>query len=156
MDTDVIYAAVPVRLKRVLEEMAQRGTGSSLTGLVTQACDEFLAREVPNYTSVYNAELAASSPTAREGTIADTIMRAVKDLMRSGNTTFTRVAIRDQANISNDRWVASFNPILQGMRADQPGGAPTAGSRYMGVFQRVARGYYQLTDYGQQLIKEYV
>jgi hypothetical protein len=32
-----------------------------------------------------------------------------------------------------------------------PGGAPNVGSRWKGVFQRVARGRFQLTPYGLNL-----
>jgi len=156
METDVLYAAVPVRLKRGLETLVERQQApSTLTGLVIQACDDLLVRELPGYTSVFESELSVSTPVSREGTIADTIMQAVTAHMQTGATTFTRVALRDQAGIPPKRWVASFNPILQGMRADHPGGAPEAGSRYKGVFQRVARGEYQLTPYGQQLVQEY-
>ena len=41
------------------------------------------------------------------------------------------------------------------MRIDHPGGAPNVGSKFEGVFKNVGYGIYELTEYGEKLIKEY-
>jgi hypothetical protein len=42
----------------------------------------------------------------------------------------------------------------QAMRSDHPGGAPPIGARFKGVFRRVERGRYTLTDKRKQLLEE--
>jgi hypothetical protein len=86
-------------------------------------------------------------------THADEILRAVASLTRSDGV-FTREEIRQVLNIERNRWHASYSPTFQAMRADQPGGAPSIGERYRGVFQRVAHGQHTLTEYGRQLLRE--
>ena len=89
-------------------------------------------------------------------THAEQILRAVASLVgNSGNAVFTREEVRYQAGVSTEDWNASYSPIFQGMRQDQPGGAPNIGARFKGVFQQVAYGKHTLTDYGQRLVKEF-
>jgi len=83
------------------------------------------------------------------------IMRAVAVLLaRKGHTRFARKDVRLQAGIDSADWNASYNPTFQGMRADQPGGAPVPGKRFQGVFQRVGAGVYTLTEKGRQIVEE--
>jgi len=124
--------------------------------VVTQACDEFLQREVADYESVLESETSMSASADYSGTIPDTIMRAVVGRTKAGDKTYTRVSLRDEAGIDPDWWIRSFNPTMQGMRVDEPGGAPNVGARYKGVFRRVSRGEYVLTEYGQKLLQEYL
>lgn len=81
------------------------------------------------------------------------ILQAVASLTRA-DAVFTREEIRQTLHIERDLWHASYSPIFQAMRADQPGGAPTIEVRYRGVFRRVAHGQHTLTEYGQQLLHE--
>ena len=90
-----------------------------------------------------------------EMTHAEEIMHAVAALVKQGKKIFSRREIRDQIGVDQDKWMASYTAIFQGMRADQPGGAPKVGSIFKGVFLQVERGIYSLTEYGGQLLKEF-
>ena len=80
------------------------------------------------------------------GTHAEQIVRAAAALAgTSGNRVFTRKAVRDHLGLSNRRWQSGYTAIFQGMRDDQPGGAPQVGAEYQGAFHRVSSGTYQLT-----------
>ncbi len=48
--------------------------------------------------------------------------------------------------------MASYTAIFQGMRIDQPGGAPNVGVMFKGVFRQVRRGEHTLTDYGKLVV----
>ena len=88
-------------------------------------------------------------------THAEEIMNAVASLTKKGHTEFRRVDVRDELDIPSHKWNASYNPTFQGMRIDQPGGAPEVGSKFKGVFRRVNHGIYVLTEYGKKLIQNY-
>ena len=87
-------------------------------------------------------------------THAETIMQAVASLVkREGGDVFTREEIREQIGASRDEWMAGYTAIFQGMRADQPGGAPNVGAEFKNVFRQVEHGKHTLTDYGRQLLQ---
>ena len=88
-------------------------------------------------------------------TISGNIMRGVANLTRHGKEVFTRQDVRLELGVDSHDWNQSYNPTFQGMRVDQPGGAPDVGERFKGVFRRVAHGKYKLTEYGQQLVGEF-
>lgn len=88
-------------------------------------------------------------------THAEQIMYAVTTLVTAkGHTTFARKDVRLQAGIDSAHWKASYNPTFQGMRADQPDGAPVPSKRFQGVFERVSPGVYTLTEKGRQIVEE--
>jgi len=82
------------------------------------------------------------------------IMRAVAALVRRGKRVFTRKEVRDQIGVGSHEWLYSYTAVFQGMRIDQPGGAPEVGAKFKGVFERVEYGKYVLTSYGNRLVKE--
>ena len=89
-------------------------------------------------------------------TNAEKIMRAVASIVKKeGKIIFSRKDIRDQIGVSRKKWDSSYTAIFQGMRSDQPGGAPKVAARFKGVFRQVERGRHTLTDYGKRLIKEF-
>lgn len=164
MDTGTIYVDVPARLKEALEEVVAQNRRRSqgprtLTGIVVQACDDLLMRELPRYESVRSTE-------GRDGTMiymmgnretqAEQIVRAVADLvLRNGKEDFARADIRERIGVDRDKWLRSYSPTFQGMRADQPGGAPQVGARYKGIFRQIEHGKHTLTPYGRRLIEDY-
>jgi hypothetical protein len=82
------------------------------------------------------------------------ILTAVAKLIQhNGKSTFTRKEVREEIGLSTEEWDASFSPIFQRMRVDQPGGAPNPGVKFKGVFWQVQHGEHALTDYGKQLVK---
>ena len=86
-------------------------------------------------------------------THAEEIVRAVAVLTEHrGQRTFTRRQVRDQAGVCPEKWNSSYNPTFQGMREDDPGGAPRPAARLQGVFRRVGYGVYELTDRGQAVV----
>lgn len=86
-------------------------------------------------------------------THAEEIVQAVTRLVRQeGKSIFTREEIRQQIGVSRDEWMSGYTAIFQGMRADQPGGAPKVGAKFIGVFRQVKYGKHTLTDYGWQLL----
>jgi hypothetical protein len=87
-------------------------------------------------------------------TISEKIMQAVSILVfQEGKTQFTREEIRQKIEgVERKEWVSSYSPIFQGMRKDQPGGAPTVAAKFKGVFQRVEHGTHKLTDHGNRLL----
>ena len=71
-------------------------------------------------------------------THAEEIMRAVAAIVNQDDrVVFTRQQIREQIGIDQDTWMSGYTAIFQGMRADQPGGAPNVESKLKGVFRRV-------------------
>ena len=89
-------------------------------------------------------------------THAEGIMLAVAELLKQkGRSTFSRQDVREQIGVSPDDWQLSYTAIFQAMRSDHPGGAPPIGARFRGVFRRVERGKYTLTDKGKQLLEEF-
>jgi hypothetical protein len=89
-------------------------------------------------------------------TIPEQIMCAVGVLVRDqGKEVFTREEIRAEVGIDRDKWDASYSPTFQGMRVDQPGGAPNVGAKFKGMFRQFAHGKHQLTEYGYELLKEF-
>lgn len=89
-------------------------------------------------------------------TRAEEIMRAVATIVkREGKNIFSRREIRDQIDVSQDKWLSSYTAIFQAMRSDHPGGAPEVGPRFKGVFRQIKYGRHTLTDYGKQLLKEF-
>jgi len=87
-------------------------------------------------------------------THAEEIMWAVATILKIKDT-FSRKEIRDQIGIENKRWMKGYSSIFQGMRKDQPGGAPNVGRKYRNVFRRIKRGIYTLTDYGKELLEKF-
>ncbi|GAG37841.1 unnamed protein product, partial [marine sediment metagenome] len=68
---------------------------------------------------------------------------------------FARMDIRDELGLPHEEWLYGYTAIFQGMRIDHPGGAPKVGLKFEGAFKRVSYGLYELTEYGEKLIKEY-
>ena len=88
-------------------------------------------------------------------TIAEEILKAVADYVGNDLTReFSRQDIRLQAGITKQDWDASYSPVFQAMRADQPGGAPDLREEHKGVFMQISYGRHSLTDYGQRLISQ--
>lgn len=86
-------------------------------------------------------------------THAEEIVGAVAILTKhKGQRTFTRRQVRDQAGVSPEKWNSSYNPTFQGMREDDPGGAPRPAARLQGVFRRVGYGVYELTGRGRAVV----
>lgn len=161
MDTEVMYVDVPERLKRSLENLAMHNRRQTrgprtLTGLVVQACDDLLIRELPDYESVRVSEggKAVSYVQDVRATQVDQIIRAVAELvLQDGKEDFSRADIRERIGVDRDKWLRSYSPTFQGMRVDQPGRAPQVGARYKGVFRQIEHGRHTLTPYGRQLIE---
>jgi len=87
-------------------------------------------------------------------TNAETILEAVRRIVTlNEQREFTRDQIRRKAEVSREKWVASYSPIFQGMREDQPGGAPDVGPKYRNIFRRVRHGVHTLTEYGKQVVE---
>ncbi len=85
-------------------------------------------------------------------THTEQIMQAVADLVyQDHKTVFSRKEVRDRIGVSHAEWMAGYTAIFQGMRKDQPGGAPLVASRFQGIFHRIMRGRYALTDYGKRV-----
>jgi len=89
-------------------------------------------------------------------TRCEEIMRAVASLVKSGKVVFARQDVRDEIGVSRHEWLQNYTAIFQGMRVDQPGGAPEVNPRFKGVFERVEYGKYVLTPYGKNLLKNFV
>ena len=88
-------------------------------------------------------------------TIAEQILLAVAKVVAfDAESIFSREDIRNQAGVRREDWDASYSPIFQGMRIDQPGGAPNVGVKYKSVFEQVEHGKHTLTDYGRKIIAE--
>jgi len=88
-------------------------------------------------------------------THAEEIARAVASIIKKKRCPFARVNIRDELGLSHEEWMSGYTAIFQGMRIDHPGGAPNVGSKFKGVFKNIGYGIYELTEYGEKLIKEY-
>jgi hypothetical protein len=89
-------------------------------------------------------------------THAEQIIRAVARLVGgSGEGTFSRDEVRRQVEVSREEWESGYTAIFQAMREDEPGGAPSVGAKYRGVFRQVERGRHTLTEYGGQLVSQY-
>lgn len=86
-------------------------------------------------------------------TIADSIFWAAVDLVRYGKSVFTREDVRQELGVDRDLWNRSYNPAFQGLRCDDPGGAPRPSAHLQGVFERLERGQYQLSGRGYQLLE---
>lgn len=84
------------------------------------------------------------------------IMRAVAVVILRGKTTFTRNDIHRTLGVGKVAWDNEYSPRFQGMRVDEPGGAPNVGGKWKDVFQRIERGQYQLTPYGLKLLCDLV
>lgn len=87
-------------------------------------------------------------------THAEMILSAVNEFREQGKTSFTRDEIRASLGINSEEWSASFSPVFQGMRVDQPGGAPAVRKRFRNVFRRVGHGVHILTEHGTALVEE--
>ena len=86
-------------------------------------------------------------------THAEEIVGAVAVLIKHrGQRTFTRRQVRDEAGVCPEKWNSSYNPTFQGMREDDPGGAPRPAARLQGLFRRVGYGVYELTDRGRAVV----
>jgi hypothetical protein len=86
-------------------------------------------------------------------THTEQILTAVRRLVGSDLAAeFSRDDIRREASVSQEDWSASYSPIFQGMREDQPRGAPYVGARSHNVFRRIRHGVHPLTEYGKQIV----
>ena len=88
-------------------------------------------------------------------THAEEIARAAASIIKKKRGPFARVDIREKLGLSPKEWLSGYTAIFQGMGIDHPGGAPNVGSKFEGVFKNVGYGIYELTEYGEKLIKEY-
>ena len=89
-------------------------------------------------------------------THGEEIMRAAAILVRQeGREVFSREEIRRITGVNRAVWNASYSATFQGMRVDQPGGAPDVGARFKGVFRQVERGRHTLTEDGRRLLDEF-
>jgi len=87
-------------------------------------------------------------------THAEQIMQAVAALvLQDGVRVFSRDQVRRRAGVDSHAWQSSYNPTFQGMRADQPGLAPVPCKELRGVFRRLRRGQYELTERGWQVVR---
>jgi hypothetical protein len=77
------------------------------------------------------------------------LLAAVALSQKNTHGVFTRDDVRRFIGVTRTVWLSGYTAIFQGMRIDQPGGAPPVG--LSGVFRRIARGRYQLTARGTQL-----
>ncbi len=88
---------------------------------------------------------------------AEQITRAVASLVqRDGVATFSRKQVRDTIGLKPLDWMRGYSPIFQGMRSDNPGVVTPIRAKFKNVFQRVSRGRYTLTPYGEELVKQYI
>jgi hypothetical protein len=82
-------------------------------------------------------------------TIADKIWIAIAEkVATSRSIQFSPKDIRDLTDLKS----GSFGPIFQGMRSDQPGGAPPVPPKYKNTLVQVSRGKYRLSANGQSLV----
>ncbi len=90
-------------------------------------------------------------------THAEQILHAVARLVfREGRDTFTRDDVRKQIGVDRDAWLGGYTAIFQAMRIDHPGGAPSIGSEWVDMFERVSHGVYRLTPQGLTLARRLV
>ena len=87
-------------------------------------------------------------------THAEEIVQAIKTLVEQGRRIFSRKEVRDRIGVDHETWMAGYTAIFQGMRVDQPGGAPKISSKFRNAIRRIERGRYSLTEYGVQLITQ--
>lgn len=88
-------------------------------------------------------------------TQAEQIFRsAAASMLLQGTGTVRRIDCRHLLQVDEEQWNSSYNPTFQGMREDQPGGAPVVAQRYRNVFRQVSHGEHTLTAYGRQLAME--
>jgi hypothetical protein len=103
----------------------------------------------PERYAMFVSQLTGVQPS----TIAEHILRAVARIVGANKRmTFSRVDIRVAAGVTRKKWTASYSPTFQGMRADQPGGAPVQSIRHQSVFEQVERGLHRLTAHGRSLM----
>ncbi len=88
-------------------------------------------------------------------TNAEKIIQAVAILNKRGQKVFSRKNICEEIGINHHEWLYGYTAVFQGMREDQPGGAPPVNKQYMGVFRRINYGKYVLTSKGESLLKKY-
>jgi hypothetical protein len=88
-------------------------------------------------------------------TNAEKIMRAVATLAKRGQKVFSRNDVRMEIGINHHEWLYGYTAIFQGMREDQPGGAPLVNEQFSEVFRRIGHGRYVLTSKGESLLKKY-
>jgi hypothetical protein len=91
----------------------------------------------------------------RHLTIAQQIVAAVSKLTQPNRESgFSREQVREEVGVGREIWNASYGPVFQSMRADQPGGAPGVRPGYRGLFRQVKRGLHKLTDDGKRVIEK--
>ncbi|HNT55650.1 MAG TPA: hypothetical protein PKG95_13105 [Anaerolineaceae bacterium] len=144
--------------ERVLQALAHRGgMNSSATKILDNALIGYRLLKKQNTPApavpLEKAERGRRvMQTGIPTTIPEQILIAMQQLTTAGKMRFSRVDIRDTLQIQSDVFNASYNPIIQAMRIDQPGGAPNIAPKYQGVFRQIERGVYELTEYGLKLI----
>lgn len=90
-------------------------------------------------------------------TIPEHIMQGVAAIvLQEGKQVFTRAEIRKHLGVEEEKWNASYNPTFQGMRVDQAGGAPNVNEKFRNIFRQVKHGEHTLTEYGEQIIQEFI
>ena len=111
----------------------------------------------PSHEAVARPEMATiiphspATPRTTSGlTVAESIFLAASAIVRRGQTTFTRQDVLRTLETERAVHAPTFNPTFQGMRTD-PGLAPLPAPPFRGVFQRIGRGEYQLSEAGLQL-----
>jgi len=138
----------------------QRGgnMNTSATKVIDNAIVGFVLKHIKNQPPVakvfpgpINFTPAVIAHPIEEETHAAQILRAACALVATGNSPFSRDDIRRYLDISPEDWLNGYTAIFQGMRVDQPGGAPKVANRYKGVFKQVAHGLYELTEKGKVL-----
>ena len=87
-------------------------------------------------------------------TMAGRLLRAVRELNRSGQSTVTRAEVFEELGVTTRAEKDSYSAIFQGMRVDHPGGAPEVDAAYSDTLKRVSRGQYVLTTKGAYFFKD--
>jgi hypothetical protein len=89
-------------------------------------------------------------------TIAEQMIRGLYILtIINHKDTFTRLDLRNALKIDRFTWDASFNPVFQALRIDEPGRAPLVREALIGLIKRTSYGVYKLTPKGKDIVNKY-
>ena len=131
-----------------------------LRGYPTKTLLAYIAAMLERKKSDIAEPLAGPQAPTRQGTCesrlthAHQIMLAAARLyLEEQSEVFSREDIRDRLGLTQAEWMAGYTAIFQGMRADQPGGAPSVPAELRGVFRQVAHGRHTLTGNGLELAR---
>jgi hypothetical protein len=160
IDIFACYHHIALTLKNPIQESlkAPGEMDTSITKVIDNTIVGYVlshatSNSVPQKSSRYASE-RKDLPTLsslKHMTHTEQIFRAACLIVTERNRIFSRNDVRQRLGISPEDWLNGYTAIFQGMRIDQPGGAPGVADLYQGVFKRVRRGEYQLTDYGESL-----